>query len=85
MSAPSRAKNYRDYAQIKQQMAWELRLNKEKVATPSPITDSEARKRVAPDEAYKERIQSGIPLHPEVIDWFRDICTELEVPFPMGV
>ena len=37
------------------------------------------------DEAYKERIQSGIPLHPEVIDWFRDICTELEVPFPMGV
>ena len=33
MSAPSRAKNYRDYAQIKQQMAWELRLNKEKVAT----------------------------------------------------
>ena len=37
------------------------------------------------DETYKERIQSGIPLHPEVIDWFRDICTELEVPFPMGV
>jgi LDH2 family malate/lactate/ureidoglycolate dehydrogenase len=22
----------------------------------------------------------GIPLHPEVIDWLRDICSELSVP-----
>ena len=32
MSAPPWAKNYRAYAQIKQQMAWELRLNKGKIA-----------------------------------------------------
>ena len=32
MSAPPWAKNYWAYAQIKQQMAWELRLNKVKVA-----------------------------------------------------
>ena len=32
MSAPPWAKNYRAYAQIKQQMAWGLRLNKGKIA-----------------------------------------------------
>ena len=32
MSAPPWGKNYRAYAKIKKQMAWELRLNKEKVA-----------------------------------------------------
>ena len=32
MSAPPWAKNYRDYVQIKQQMAWELRLKKGKIA-----------------------------------------------------
>ena len=26
-----------------------------------------------------ERLENGIPYHPEVIDWFRDITSELEL------
>ncbi len=33
----------------------------------------------AEDEA--DRRANGIPLHPEVVDWFRDTCAELEIPF----
>lgn len=35
----------------------------------------------AEDEA--DRRANGIPLHPEVVDWFRDICAELEIPFKL--
>jgi LDH2 family malate/lactate/ureidoglycolate dehydrogenase len=32
-------------------------------------------------EAVIERSEKGIPLHYEVIDWFKDICGELSIPF----
>ena len=31
-------------------------------------------------EEEKERLENGIPYHPEVIDWFRSISAELELP-----
>ena len=32
-------------------------------------------------EAEVERAAKGIPLHHEVIDWFEEICKQLEIPF----
>ena len=37
------------------------------------------------DEEYQKRIDGGIPLHPEVIDWFKDITKELEVPYLLSM
>ena len=34
-------------------------------------------------EAEADRSANGIPLHHEVIDWFRDICGELSLPFTL--
>ena len=34
-------------------------------------------------EVEAERRANGIPLHPEVIDWFRDVCGELTIPFTL--
>ena len=34
-------------------------------------------------EANIERSENGIPLHHEVIDWFKDICGELSIPFSL--
>ena len=33
------------------------------------------------EETTKERMEKGIPLHPEVINWFEDICSELSIDF----
>jgi hypothetical protein len=30
---------------------------------------------------YADRIKNGIPLHPEVVDWFRGITSELDIPW----
>ncbi len=32
-------------------------------------------------EAEQDRSKNGIPLHHEVVEWFQEICNELEVPF----
>ncbi len=32
-------------------------------------------------ESEVERAADGIPFHPEVIEWFRDICGELSIPY----
>ena len=32
-------------------------------------------------EVEQERKANGIPLHREVVDWFRDICGEMDIPF----
>ena len=32
-------------------------------------------------ETTIDRSENGIPLHPEVIDWFKDISKEMEVPY----
>ena len=34
-------------------------------------------------EVRIERRKNGVPLHPEVIDWFRDICGEFEIKFDL--
>ena len=31
-------------------------------------------------EEEQERRENGIPLHKEVIEWFSDICAELQLP-----
>lgn len=32
-------------------------------------------------ESETERAADGIPFHREVVDWFRDICSELSIPY----
>ena len=32
-------------------------------------------------ETELDRRENGVPLHPEVIDWFKDISQELEIPY----
>ncbi|MFW6174757.1 MAG: Ldh family oxidoreductase [Chloroflexota bacterium] len=32
-------------------------------------------------ENEAERREKGVPLHPEVVDWFEGICSELSIPF----
>ena len=32
-------------------------------------------------ESEIDRTANGIPFHPEVIEWFRDICGELDIPY----
>ncbi len=32
----------------------------------------------------KKRNEEGVPLHPEVVDWFRDISAEFEIPFDLN-
>jgi LDH2 family malate/lactate/ureidoglycolate dehydrogenase len=34
-------------------------------------------------EEEAKRREHGIPLHPEVIDWFRSTCSELGVEFKL--
>jgi len=34
-------------------------------------------------EVRIERRENGVPLHPEVIDWFRGICAEFEIEFDL--
>ena len=35
-------------------------------------------------EAEQDRKANGIPLHPEVIGWFRDTCAQMEIPFNLA-
>lgn len=35
-------------------------------------------------EIEAERIRLGIPLHPEVIDWFRTACADLDIEFDLA-
>lgn len=34
-------------------------------------------------ESTEDRQANGIPLHPEVIQWFQDICGELSIPYSL--
>ena len=36
------------------------------------------------EETTQERMEKGIPLHPEVINWFEDICSELSIDFDIS-
>jgi LDH2 family malate/lactate/ureidoglycolate dehydrogenase len=35
-------------------------------------------------EVRIDRGENGVPLHPEVVDWFRDICAEFEIVFDLA-
>ena len=35
-------------------------------------------------EEQNDRLSRGIPLHKEVIDWFKSICEELQIPFELS-
>ncbi|MEX2562286.1 MAG: Ldh family oxidoreductase [Nitriliruptoraceae bacterium] len=35
-------------------------------------------------ETEQERRERGIPLHPEVVDWFRQACDEFDIPFDLA-
>ncbi len=35
-------------------------------------------------EEHVKREAEGIPLHPEVLDWFKSICGELSIPYRLG-
>ncbi|MCH8228856.1 MAG: Ldh family oxidoreductase [Chloroflexi bacterium] len=35
-------------------------------------------------ETRIERRENGVPLHPEVVEWFRDICAEFEITFDLA-
>ena len=34
-------------------------------------------------ETEQERLANGIPLHEEVIDWYRATCNEMDIPFTL--
>ena len=34
-------------------------------------------------EAEQDRIANGIPLHPDVIAWFRQTCSQMDIPFTL--
>ena len=36
-------------------------------------------------EAEADRLVRGIPLHNEVIQWFQDICNELNIPYQLEI
>ena len=35
-------------------------------------------------EEHEKREAEGIPVHPEVLDWFQDLCGELAIPYRLG-
>jgi hypothetical protein len=35
-------------------------------------------------EEVEKRTVHGIPFHPEVIEWFKDICGELSIPYTLS-
>ncbi|MDP7412532.1 MAG: Ldh family oxidoreductase [SAR202 cluster bacterium] len=51
-----------------------------KATKPAPGHDAVIYPGVSEHEEEKERRQNGIPLHPEVIEWFSDITAELSLP-----
>jgi LDH2 family malate/lactate/ureidoglycolate dehydrogenase len=51
---------------------------------PAPGQDAVTYAGLPEHEEEIERSERGIPYHPEVIDWFREVTTELGVPFRFG-
>jgi L-2-hydroxycarboxylate dehydrogenase (NAD+) len=49
--------------------------------TPAPGHDRVVYAGLPEYEARLEREEKGIPYHPEVIEWFQDICKELDIPW----
>ncbi len=56
-------------------------LDKLKNSNPAPGFDRVMYAGLPEHEEEKERNDNGIPYHPEVIDWFRSITSELQIDF----
>ena len=56
-------------------------LSKIKTSKPAPGFDEVMYAGLPEDSEEKERASNGIPYHPEVIEWFRAITSELNVEF----
>ncbi len=48
---------------------------------PAPGHDRVFYAGLAEAEAYEDRIVNGIPLHKEVVQWFREICDEMDIAY----
>ena len=72
---------FMDTGQFKQTMDEWLRMLKS--TAPAAGHDRVLYPGLAEAETQADRRANGVPLHPEVIGWFRDICTELSVPFTL--
>ena len=53
-------------------------------STPAPGHDRVVYAGLPEHEEEIERLEHGIPYHPEVIEWFQDITAELELPNRLG-
>jgi len=49
-------------------------------SAPAPGHDNVTYAGLPEHEEEKERLENGIPYHPEVIEWFTDIAAELQLP-----
>ena len=67
-----------DLDEFKQNMDDMLRTLKE--TPPAPGHERVIYPGLSEYEEEQERRESGIPLHKEVIEWFADICAELQIP-----
>ncbi len=51
---------------------------------PMPGQDRVAYAGLLESEEEIDRLERGVPLHPEVIDWFKGICAEFDIPFELA-
>ncbi len=52
-----------------------------KETPPAPGHDRVMYAGLPEQEDYDDRMKNGIPLHPEVVEWFQGLCSELDVPW----
>ena len=70
---------FTDVAQFKRLMdEW---LGMLRTTKPAPGHDRVLYPGLPEAEAVVDRKANGIPLHPEVLEWFSDICGELSIPY----
>ena len=73
---------FTDLDQFKDDMDEYLRALRE--SPPAPGEDGVTYAGLPEHEEEIERSERGIPYHPEVIDWFREVTTELGIPYRFG-
>lgn len=72
---------FTDLESFKNEM--DVYMNEIKSTEPIPGKDRVVYAGLPEHEEEIERRENGIPFHPEVIDWFRDITGELDIPWRM--
>ena len=70
---------FTDLEEFKSEM--DVYMNEIKSTPPIPGKDRVVYAGLPEHEEEIERRENGIPFHPEVIDWFRGITVELEIPW----